>query len=368
MITYCTNIHPGESWEETFDTLRRHLPTIKAEFSPAEPFPVGLRLSARAVRELDDSAGERFMEWLLRHDLFVPTINGFPYGAFHGTRVKEQVYLPDWRQPERVDYTIGIATLLDRVLPESVQGSLSTVPIRFGRELPTEELAVVRKNLLRAMEHLDRLRQHSGKSILLALEPEPGCTLETTEDVVSFFQRMEFPDSLSWTLGVCLDCSHQAVQFESPAEILGALAAAGIPVGKVQISSALRIRDPDLTALERFCEPAYLHQTVVRDVKGKLWRYDDLPQALRLHPSGGGDEWRVHFHLPVFVEGMPGYGTTSSFIDSLLPLLEDTMLLEVETYTWEVLPPELRMSSVDGSIVRELQWLKGAVDATNRRP
>ena len=367
MITYCTNIHPGESWAETFDALSRHLPAIKSEFSPVEPFPVGLRLSARAVRELDAVATDRFTEWLCRHDLFVPTINGFPYGSFHAARVKEQVYLPDWRQSERVDYTTGIATLLDRWLPDFATGSISTVPLRFGRDLPREELAVIRENILRTMEHLDRLRQCSGKGIILALEPEPGCLLETTDDVISFLQRMEFPDSLRSTVGICLDCCHQAVEFESPKEVMGALAAAGIPVVKVQISSALRMFDPDPATLAGFCEPSYLHQTVIRDAGGKLRRYDDLPQALRLHPTGEGNEWRVHFHLPIFVEQMPGYGTTRDFITALLPSLEGTELLEVETYTWEVLPPELRTSSVDASIVRELQWLKGAWDATNRR-
>ncbi len=368
MITYCTNIHPGESWAETFDALKRHLPVIKSDFSPFRPFPLGLRLSGRAIRDLDEAASERFMEWLHCHDLFVPTINGFPYGAFHGTRIKEQVYLPDWRHSARVDYSIGIATLLDSWLPDNIRGSISTVPLRFGRDLPEEELVIIRGNLLRTMEQLDRLRQRSGKSIILALEPEPGCLLETTDDVISFFQRMKLPEELRSTLGICLDCCHQAIEFETPTKIIEALASAGIPLAKVQVSSALRVLDPEPGTLDGFCETAYLHQTVVRDGEGKLSRYNDLPEALRLHPAGAGNEWRVHFHLPIFVQQMPGYETTQDFIHSLLPLLEETVLLEVETYTWEVLPPELRMSNVDASLVRELQWLKGARHATNRRP
>ncbi len=359
MITYCTNIHPGESWEETFSTLRRHLPAIKSEFSSVEPFPVGLRLSRRAAMELDQVAESRFLEWLQRHELFVPTINGFPYGSFHSARVKELVYLPDWRQPERVEYTTRLVTLLDRWLPVGLQGSVSTVPVCFGKTLPKEELAVVRSNLLRTLEHLDCLRQRSGKSIILSLEPEPGCLLETTEEVVWFFERMAFPDSLRTMLGICLDCCHQAVEFEEPAACLEHLADADIPVGKIQISSALRMLDPDRTLLERFCEPVYLHQTVIRDREGMIRRYDDLPAALRLHPAAQGDEWRVHFHLPIFVEQMPQYGTTRCFIDTLIPHVDDTVLLEVETYTWDVLPPELRAETVDQSIVRELLWLKG---------
>lgn len=368
MITYCTNIHPGESWEETFVSLRGHLPVIKSAFSPAAPFPVGLRLSGRAAYELDAAAEERFREWLQEHDLFVPTINGFPYGAFHGSPVKEQVYRPDWRQRERADYTMKLATLLDRWLPDEIRGSISTVPVCFGRNLAGDELAAVRANLLRTLEHLDRLLQRSGKSVILSLEPEPGCFLETIDDVVRFFDRMAFPDSVRGAIGICLDCCHQAVQFEEAEECLGRLAGAGIPVGKVQISSALRMTDPDRTLLEGFCEPVYLHQTVIRNREGRHSRYDDLPGALRRYLSGEGEEWRVHFHLPVFVAETPQYGTTRGFIDSLLPLLDDSTLLEVETYTWEVLPPDLRTDTVIESIVRELRWLKGAWDAPNRRP
>jgi len=368
VITYCTNIHPGESWEETFSVLRRHLPAIKSEFSPAEPFPVGLRLSRRSAWELDDAAESRFLEWLQHHQLFVPTINGFPYGSFHTARVKEQVYLPDWRQPARVEYTARLATLLDRWLPPGMPGSISTVPLGFGRRLPEQDMAVIRDNLLSTMEHFDNLRQKSGKSIMLSLEPEPGCLLETTGDVITFFERMKFPENVRSVLGICLDCCHQAVEFETPAECLEQLNSAGIGIGKVQVSSALRMFDPVRTLLEGFCEPTYLHQTVIRGENGTLRRYDDLSKAMRDHPHGHGEEWRIHFHVPIFVSQMPDYGTTRFFVDSLLPMLDDTVLLEVETYTWEILPPELRVETVDHSIVRELQWLKGQRHETHCCP
>jgi hypothetical protein len=229
-------------------------------------------------------------------------------------------------------------------------------------------MEIIRINLLRTLEHLDHLRQKSGKAIMLSLEPEPGCLLETTGDVITFFDRMKFPEYLRSALGVCLDCCHQAVEFETPAECLSNLAFAGIGIGKVQVSSALRMIDPERTLLEGFCEPTYLHQTVIRGEDGMLRHYDDLPRALRDHPPGRGEEWRIHFHVPIFVERMPQYGTTRFFVDSLLPLLDDTVLLEVETYTWEVLPPELRTDTIEHSIVRELRWLKGQRHETNRCP
>jgi hypothetical protein len=365
MITYCTNIHPGESWGETFQNLQAYIPPIAAAVSPAAPFPIGLRLSGRASLEIDDRASAEFTDWLQRSNSFVPTLNGFPHGSFHGSAVKQNVYLPDWRNGERPDYTVRLADLLDSWLPENVQGSISTVPVGFKRGF-SDESGAVRANLMRVLEHLDRLRQKSGKLILLALEPEPGCLLETTHEVVSFFERMAFPDELRRGLGVCFDCCHQAVEFETPSHSQKLLADAGIAIAKVQVSSALRVKNPDRALLEKFCEPCYLHQVVIRNETGELVRFTDLPDALREHRSANGDEWRIHFHVPIFIDRLEQFETTGYFITETLPLLEPHVLLEVETYTWEVLPPELRMADVTQSIIREIEWLKAERNETNR--
>jgi hypothetical protein len=365
MITYCTNIHPGESWGETFKNLQIYIPPVAADVSPLAPFPVGLRLSNYAALEIDERVSAEFTEWLQRTNTFVPTLNGFPFGSFHRSVVKESVYLPDWRDGERADYTVRLADLLDSWLPEDVQGSISTVPIGFKRGFKVVEGAV-RANLMRVLEHLDRLRQKSGKLILLALEPEPGCLLETVHEVISYFERMAFPDELSRGFGICFDCCHQAVEFENPFHSLKLLAEAGITVAKIQVSSALRIINPARALLEKFCEPRYLHQVVIRDETGTLRRYDDLPEALRDHHSGDGDEWRIHFHVPIFIERMAPFETTGYFIKEMLPLIDPHVLLEVETYTWDVLPPELRLPSVTQSIIREIQWLKAERNEANR--
>jgi sugar phosphate isomerase/epimerase len=365
MITYCTNIHPGESWGDTFNNLQTYIPPVAAAVSPAAPFPIGLRLSDRASLEIDERASAGFMEWLRSTDTYVPTINGFPYGSFHGSVVKENVYLPDWRDCERADYTMRLANLLNSWLPENVQGSISTVPIGLKRGF-IDEAGAVRANLMRVLEHLDRLRQKSGKIIQLALEPEPGCLLETTHEVVSFFDRMAFPAELRQGIGICFDCCHQAVEFETPSHSLKLLADAGITIAKVQVSSALRVKNPDRVLLEKFCEPCYLHQVVIRDEAGALSRYTDLSDALREHRDGNGDEWRIHFHVPIFIERLEQHETTVYFIKETVPLIDSSVLLEVETYTWEVLPPELRMASVTQSIIREIQWLKAERNETNR--
>jgi hypothetical protein len=177
---------------------------------------------------------------------------------------------------------------------------------------------------------------------------------------------MAFSDELRRGIGVCFDCCHQAVEFETPSHSLKLLADAGIAIAKLQVSSALRVRNPDWALLEKFCEPCYLHQVVIRGEAGLLSRYSDLPDALREHRPENGDEWRIHFHVPIFIERLAQYETTGYFITEALSLIEPHTLLEVETYTWEVLPPELRMTSVTQSIIREIQWLKAERNETNR--
>jgi hypothetical protein len=365
LITYCTNIHPGEGWAEHFAALRHHIPAVKAAISPHHRFPIGLRLSRRAADELSGPANECFVSWLRDNDCFVPTINGFPYGSFHGERIKEQVYLPDWRSPERAVYTKRLADLLAGWLPEGVVGSISTVPIGFKGVVGTDDLPVVRQQLIDVLGHLGFLRDTRGREIILALEPEPGCLLETTEEVCRFFTDLPLPPGLQGLLGICYDCCHQAVQFEEPADSLARLVAAGIRIAKAQVSSALNLVAPSAELLCRFDEPCYLHQVSVRRRDGTVRRYRDLPDALVEHDNAADTEWRCHFHVPIFSAGTGDYGTTRFFLAEILPLLPPDVLLEVETYTFDVLPPELRRESVTSSIVREIQWLEAQLSATH---
>ncbi len=356
MITYCTNIHPGERWSEVFAALRAHVPAVKAAFRPDGAFPIGLRLSERAAAELDSAAQCEFSAWLEDHDCHVPSINGFPYGAFHGQRVKENVYLPDWRSARRADYTCRLADLLADWLPPGGSGSISSVPLGFKGVVGWHDLPAMRVHLLRTLQHLARLRVRQDRHIVLALEPEPGCLLETSGEVCRLFTELGLPDELGAHLGICYDCCHQAVEFETPAASLTCLRAAGVPIAKVQVSSALRVAGAAREHLRRFIEPCYLHQVVVRGDDGDLMRFADLDEALACAPAG--DEWRCHFHVPIFHAGTPPLGTTQDFLIDLLPLLPEGLLLEVETYTWDVLPPEWRLDTLTASIVRELDWLR----------
>ena len=381
-LTYCLNIHPTQSWAETRAALTGPVPKVKAALCPDAPFPCGLRLSAETLAEL--ASPERraeLREILDASDLRPVTMNGFPYGPFHGTRVKEQVYLPDWRSDERVTYTTGLADLMAELNPEGTFVSLSTVPGAFRSEGEGHG-AEMAANMLRAVAHLVRLERTTGRQVALAIEPEPCCFLETIAETVSFFGDFLFSESAAKSLaaqtglslaaaaealprhlGLCYDVCHAAVEFEDPGGSIRALRDAGIPVHKLQLSSAVRIAEGGAAAREalaRFDEPTYLHQLIARLPDGTLRRFTDLGPALAPGGAPDGAEWRVHFHVPVFLDRLPRFDTTQAFLREILALHRAEPIsphLEVETYTWDVLPDDLVAGSVDEAVSRELRWV-----------
>ncbi len=386
-LSYCTNIHAGESWEEIRANLERFLPLVRRRVCPDSAFGVGLRLSALAVNGLGTPrALAEFIAFLERHRLYVFTVNGFPYGPFHGTRVKEHVYLPDWRDEARLEYTNRLADVLSALLAAGGEreGSISTVPGAFKPNATTQDaVAAIADNLVRHVAHLVEIERSTGRHIALALEPEPCCLLETVDETVRFFSEHLYGegaaarlaslaridaqrarDALRRHLGVCLDLCHAAVEFEDAADCMHALERAGIPIAKIQVTAGLRI--PQVTpraveALRAFDESVYLHQVVERGA-GALHRYVDIGAACASDAWRGGDrEWRVHFHVPVFVEEIDPFCSTQSFVRQALALHRQrprSPHLEVETYTWAVLPPRMRDVPIDEAIARELLWVR----------
>lgn len=384
-LTYCTNIHPGESWAEVRRALDTSVPEVKRRLGlEQEPFGVGLRLSARAVADLGEAGAlDDLRDLLDRHGLYVFTLNGFPYGTFHGARVKEGVYEPDWRSRERLTYTNALADLLARFLPEGMEGSISTVPGAFKPSAAEPAaVAAITETLAEHAAFLWRLRQDREVGIALALEPEPECFLETLDEAAVFFRDHLFAEAgvaamvrhtglaeaeaetaLRRHLGVCLDVCHAAVEYESAPEALAMLQASGIRVPKVQLSSALRLAPPDEAGLRRladFDDGVYLHQVVTRS-GGEVKRYLDLPKALADAQARAADEWRVHFHVPVFLEELDGFSSTQGALSETLEALRGELgaevpHLEVETYTWDVLPERHRGVPVEEAIARELTW------------
>jgi hypothetical protein len=382
-LTYCTNIHAGETWSEIRASLDAHVPSIRAQVCPERPFGIGLRLSGIAAAELvAQEPLARFTEQLSRLGAYVFTLNAFPFGPFHGTRVKERVYEPDWSTGERASFTRDAATILAALLPEGSLGSISTVPGGFkpiGRDRTA--VAALVDHLLQATAHLVILERTTGRRIALALEPEPCCFLETVGETLAFFEReLLFPAALARFaelaglgnseseaalrrhLGVCYDVCHGAVEYEDPVTAVRQLRAAGIAVPKIQLSAALRVTEisaPLLSRLRDFDTGVYLHQVVARN--GALARFVDLPDAFAAFRDGGArGEWRIHCHVPVFLADLGQLASTQDALLATLRALKTEPLsphLEVETYTWDVLPNELKTASKADDIARELAFV-----------
>jgi sugar phosphate isomerase/epimerase len=388
-LGYCTNVHRSTSLPEVLASLRSDVAAVKARVCPSEPFGVGVWLSHRAASELAERGGAGVLAATLQElGLYAFTLNGFPFGAFHGQALKTEVYTPDWRTRARLSHTNQLATLLAELLPSAVDGSVSTLPGAFAPELSSaDDETQIAEHLLEHAAHLHALEARTGKRITLAIEPEPCCMLETTSQVVAFFERALYGthalqrlaelcgvgtgaagELARRHLGVCLDACHAAVEYEEPAAVLGALRAAEIPVAKLQISSGLRAAPADhaaRTALARFAEPVFLHQVIERMHDGSFVRHVDLPDALR-SADGRADseatEWRVHFHVPLHRARFGVIESTQSFVRALLAAQlarPFTRHLEVETYTWQVLPEEERPAVLADGLADELRFCLG---------
>src|SRR6185437_4323206 len=315
-----------------------------------------------------------FQRWLGKNQCYVFTINGFPFGRFHGAKVKEYVYSPDWTSPERLEYTNLLFDLLARFTPEGVEASVSTLPCSYkGFPLRGEDLKRIRDNLWHCVEHIARLSEQTGRKMHLGLEPEPLCLLESSGETIQFFDRMraDHPHDprLAEHLGVNYDTCHFAVEFEEPQNALGCLIQRGIKISKLHLSSALRVRPTAKTreALAAYAEDVYLHQVVVCRGNGQRFIYRDLDEALAgetaedlTQENMEASEWRIHFHIPLYSPPTELFNTTSDHIQGVLDLLAANpgvcSHLEMETYTWEVLPENLKDRDVVEQIAAEYDW------------
>jgi sugar phosphate isomerase/epimerase len=366
-LSYCTNVHPGRSVAEVEKGLDDFTVPVRGRFG--SPLAAGLWLARPVADELAASpeALPRFAEGLRRRGLTCHTLNAFPYGDFHSERVKENVYLPDWSQPRRRAYTERCATLLAGLLPEGVEaGSISTVPLGFkGFDHPPEFIDRCVAELVETAAFLDALRERTGRTIRVGIEPEPLCLLETTDETIAFFRRLfaaadraGLGDAARTHLGVCYDVCHQAVEFEDAVGAIAAIDAAEIRINKVHISCALQLDRPvenedGRAALRRFVEPRYLHQTTARTPTGEVLRAVDLDETMIDSPPPGFKEaaaWRVHFHVPVDAERIGPLATTRPALRDALGAvarLNYAPHLEVETYTWDVMPGRQRVDLVE---------------------
>lgn len=390
-LTYCTNIHAGESWEDHFAQLQEHVPVIKQELAPDQSFGIGLRLSGKAsIVLMEEPALKNFRQWLNDINGYVSIINGFPYGGFHRTVVKDKVHAPDWTQTERVEYTIRLAKILAQLLPEGTDGGISTSPLTYRFWHTAEQLPEVFEkttlHLLQVVDQLIQVKQATGKLIHIDIEPEPDGLLGKGKDFLNWYTQYLLPLGIPFIakyfgcsagaaelhirqhVQLCYDVCHFAVGFEDHFAMIRELQSLGIRTGRIQISAALKAELPEnpverqavITSFSGYNEPVYLHQVVALQQNGQLKRYPDLPDALNDADQSLAKEWRAHFHVPVFEEKLGLLRSTQKDIEKVVALHKQdpfTSHLEAETYTWEVLPEKQKLP-VAGSIIREMQWVK----------
>jgi hypothetical protein len=391
-LTYCTNIHPGETWPAHFAALKQNFPSVKQRVSPDTSMGIGLRLSNKASVDLEKAESLfLFTQWLKENDAYVFTMNGFPYGEFHNTAVKDQVHAPDWTTKARLDYTIRMFHILLSLLPKDMDGGISTSPLSYkywhktGKELQDAKNTAT-SNILLVAGELIRLRRATGVVMHLDIEPEPDGILETGREFIDWYEKELLPigrESIATRFNIsadeaeglikdhitlCYDVCHFAIGYEPHQQVIDELAEKGLKVGKIQISAALKAtlpddmiaREPIKEAFERFDETTYLHQVVAKTVNGRLLRYPDLPDALADIDNPLVGQWRAHFHVPIFMEEYGLVQATQSDIVEILNIQKDkpfTNHMEVETYTWGVLPDAKKLP-INESIARELNWVK----------
>jgi hypothetical protein len=387
-LTYCSNIHPGEDWKEHFSVLKTSVPEIKTKVSPEMPMGLGLRLANQAsIDLLAKSNFEDFKNWLDANGIYVFTMNGFPYGNFHNTVVKENVHTPDWTTQERTAYTIRLFDLLSRLIPDNLQeGGISTSPLSYRFWWKTPEsldnaINSATQNILLVVDFLIDLHEKTGKIFHLNIEPEPDGILENSDEYINWYTNFLIPMGIKHLenkgfsdvdaaivikrhVQLCYDVCHFAIAFEEPNKVIQKLEKHGLKVGKIQISSALKIdfntnAEAKLNAIKQYNEPTYLHQVVALKKDGSFQKFPDLSEAMTNFDENISS-WRVHFHVPLFIEQYGLLGSTQSDIIETINLQKQKLFcnhLEIETYTWGVLPAEFQVSLND-SIIREINWVK----------
>lgn len=360
-ISYCTNVHPGLSVDEVINGLTCYTGPLNERVGP---IAAGLWLAEPVIDELADAnALSRLRETLSSLGLVCYTLNAFPQGNFHSERVKEAVYRPNWSTDDRLNYTQRCAQTLAQLMPEGIEGSLSTVPLGFKAD-DVDEAACIER-ILQLARLLDDLHDDTGRVIRLAIEPEPCCVLETTDETVAFFNRLfEVAESAGIEeaarrhIGVCYDVCHQSVEFEDVVGSIRKLESAGIRIAKVHISCAIE-SSPDspeqMHALAQFAEQRYLHQTFARHANGAIGHVRDLVEDTCTNPPSelaGAKTWRTHYHVPVNSEFVGPLSTTRPDLRRALGAVHRLPYaphLEIETYTWNVLPGE-QVELVDGLV------------------
>ena len=386
-LTYSTLVHPGDTWDEMWNSLTTFVPKVKARFAPKERFGISLRLSNASAHTLITNPAKRveLKKFLDNNDMYLYTVNAFPYGPFKGTEVKEKVYEPDWRSEERTQYTMNVAEVLGEIAPEGTSPSIQSAPLGFKpRVTGPDVVASYTEHVLRVVARLVDIANRTGRTVGLSLEPEPFCFLETTDETVAYFHDHLYSGAAAAKLaklagipisealvalrrhvGIVFDICHQAVEYETISGSLQKLVNAGIPIFKLQEAAAVHIpevNDKTIAALEKYADTIYLTQTIEKK-DGQFTKYLNLEDAFAAYKKNPGPrEWRTHIHVPVFLDDLGPFRTTRFAIEDALRFHKanpTSLQLEIETYTWDVLPASLKTGDIVDYVCRELEWVKG---------
>jgi hypothetical protein len=386
-LTYSTLVHQTDNWDQLWKSVNTYLPAVKARVAPNQKFGVCLRTSAPSAEMLsiDPSKRADLKKFFADNDLYLYTANAFVYGVFKKQVIKEDVYEPDWQTSERREYTKQVANLLAELAPEGISPSIQSAPLGFKPKVTGDHVVEeYTNNVIDVVAHLVELKKKTGKTVTLGLEPEPRCYLETTDETITYFKNYLFTGETAKKLakktglneadanramreytGVVFDIGHQSVGYEDIPVSLQKLVDNGVQIVKLQEAASMYI--PEVTqkvvdALQSFAKTIYLSQTCQKK-DGKMTWFLNLEDAFEdWYKNPGPREWRTHFHVPVFLDDLGAFRTTRFALEQALAFHKKTPLsthLEIETYTWDVLPDHLKTGDIVEYVTRELDWVKG---------
>jgi hypothetical protein len=386
-LTYSTLVHPADDWDQLWKSVNTYLPQVKARMAPSQKFGVCLRTSAPSAAALSADPSKRadLKQFFADNDLYLYTANAFVYGVFKKQIIKEEVYEPDWRTEDRVEYTKQVASLLAHLAPDGIEPSIQSAPLGFKPRVTGDDVVqAYTTNVIRVVAHLVQLHKETGKVVTLGLEPEPRCFLETTDETIAYFTRTLFSGETAQRLakatglneadaaaamrkhmGVVFDIGHQAVGFEHIPTSLQKLVDNDVQIVKLQEAASMYmpgVTQKTVDALQAFAKTIYLSQTCQKK-DGKTTWFMNLEDAFEdWYKNPGPRDWRTHFHVPVFLDDLGAFGTTRYALEEALAFHKKTPLsahLEIETYTWDVLPDHLKTGDIVEYVCREMDWVKG---------
>jgi hypothetical protein len=370
-LSYCLNAFDFTSdWKYTLTEIDRCFNTVRemSGFSSDKMTGLGFWTSEFFLELMRDPDNFRYLqEFLEKRNYYISTVNAFPYGVFHNQPVKDKVYMPNWLNEKRVDFTIKAAEFLEKFLPDGGSGSISTLPGAYRRHIRDyngDSLRLIARNLEKTAEYLAYLYEKTGKKIRLGIEMEPDCIWETPDEFAGFYKKYMLPNRYSREyIGVCYDTCHQELIENGPGAGLEILERYEIPVVKIQLSAALQIQNGAKFAdIKEFDEPVYLHQTrIFNEKNGTICEtFSDIPE-LRSY-SGDDVTLKCHFHLPLFWDS-----DNTSFKSARKELLAVIRYikanpgfcrdLEIETYTYSVLPDCVDFRSIGSAVSKEYDWV-----------